>query len=105
MTWTMFCKRTEDPKLAYLESRLTEAGIAHRRNGASWHAPILEVHEADLAAADAILAERRGRYRLDDVRDDHPSFLGYTPHDFDPDAEAAEEQSLDYFNHFIAGDR
>jgi hypothetical protein len=53
--WTLFTKRTDDPKLAWLERRLDDAGIRHRRNGASFHAPILEVPRASLDAAWAIL--------------------------------------------------
>lgn len=82
MKYVMFTKRTEDPKLAYIEHRLTEAGIPHRRNGHSFHAPILEVSKDREDDAWAILRERRGRYKLDDIRDDHPSFRGYAPHDF-----------------------
>ena len=75
--WTMFTKRTNDPKLSYIEHRLDEMKIRHRRNGESWHAPILEVPEADLDAADKLLDERHGRYCLDDVRDDNPKFMRY----------------------------
>ena len=39
----MLTKRTEDPKLAALEKMLDEKGIPHRRNGHSFHAPIMEV--------------------------------------------------------------
>jgi hypothetical protein len=76
--WVLFTKRTDDPKLAYLESRLDDLGIAHRRNGESWHAPILEVPEADHERADAILREKIGRRRrtIDDMDDDDPVFRG-----------------------------
>lgn len=71
-TWAMFTKRTDDPKLAWLERALDGLGIPHRRNGESFHAPILEVPEFDLDKAYAILGVRVGRYTIDDIRDDHP---------------------------------
>ena len=64
--WTMLCKRTEDPKLAWLEAKLTLARIDHRRNGESWHAPILEVDERRIDDAWAILTP------VDDIPDDDP---------------------------------
>lgn len=82
--WVQLMKRTEDPKLAYLEYRLTKMGIPHRRAGRSFHAPILQVEAKFAEAAWALLGERRGRYSLDDVRDDHPSFNGYEPHNLVP---------------------
>jgi hypothetical protein len=39
--WVIICKRTEDPKLATIERIFAQAGIPSRRNGESWHAPIL----------------------------------------------------------------
>lgn len=53
--WVTFTRRTEDPKLGWLERQLDDAGIAHRRNGESFHAPILEVPEEQLDAAWQIL--------------------------------------------------
>jgi len=75
--WTQFTKRTDDPKLAWLERQLTSAGIPHQRNGSSWHAPILEVAANKLDAAWAILTPR-----LDNMRDDAKRFLGHQPHDW-----------------------
>jgi hypothetical protein len=69
MKWTRLCKRTEDPKLAYVEKALAEAGIPSRRNGYSFHAPILEVPEADYEAAWKILDP------IDDVPDDDVMFI------------------------------
>lgn len=68
--WVMFTKRTDDPKLAWLAGQLDEAGIPHRRNGWSFHAPILEVPEDRLEDAWAILTP------VDDVDDDDPMFQG-----------------------------
>lgn len=72
MTWVTYCKRTEDPKLAFIEKMLAERGIESRRNGHSWHAPILEVDESDLDAAWAMLNEDvfGDGQRLDDIEDD-----------------------------------
>lgn len=50
-SWLMFTKRTNDPKLTWLQLRLLEMGIETRRNGESFHAPILEVRRRDLARA------------------------------------------------------
>lgn len=64
--YVLFTKRTDDPKLAWLEKRLAEAGIKSRRNGESCHAPILEVKSKDLEAAWDILSP------IDDIEDDDP---------------------------------
>lgn len=66
--WEMFTKRTEDPKLAWLERVLTVAGIPHRRNGRSFHAPILEVPRERLDEAWKILSP------VDDIPDDDSFF-------------------------------
>ena len=69
ITWALFTKRTDDPKLSWLEARLDDAGIAHTRDGRSFHAPILKVDAAKLDAAWAILDP------VDDVEDDDQRFL------------------------------
>lgn len=66
--WTRFTKRTDDPKLSWLEKQLDAAGIQHRRNGYSFHAPILEVPASDLDRAWEILTP------VDDIEDDDPRF-------------------------------
>jgi hypothetical protein len=66
--WVLFTKRTDDPKLAWLERRLDEARIPHRRAGWSWHAPILEVPSDRLDDAWKILTP------VDDIEDDDPRF-------------------------------
>ena len=76
-----FCRRTEDPKLGYIERRLTEMGIAHRRNGHSFHAPILQVDERDLDDAWNMLDEPVDMgdgttMLLDEIPDDHAMFGG-----------------------------
>jgi hypothetical protein len=67
--WVLFTKRTEDPKLAWLERRLAEAGIPSRRDGYSFHAPILKVPEQCLDKAWAILEP------VDDIPDADPQWL------------------------------
>jgi hypothetical protein len=69
MGWVRFTKRTDDPKLAWLQDRLKESGIESRRNGYSFHAPILEVKEEDFDAAWNILRP------VDDIDDDDEIFL------------------------------
>jgi hypothetical protein len=66
--WVTFCKRTEDPKLAYIEYMLENEGITCRRNGSSFHAPILQVYDRDEEKAWDILAT------IDDIADDDPLF-------------------------------
>lgn len=66
--WARFTKRTDDPKLAWLERQLDKAEIPHRRNGRSFHAPILEVPEDRLDTAWALLTP------VDDVDDDDEMF-------------------------------
>ena len=68
MNWVMFTKRTDDPKLSWLERALERVGIPSRRNGSSFHAPILEVPEEKLDAAWEILTP------VDDVPDDDERF-------------------------------
>lgn len=74
IAWVQFTKRTNDPKLSWLEAQLDAAGIPHRRAGESWHAPITEVPEDQLEAAWAILAPFDDP---DKYPDDHPMFLDY----------------------------
>ena len=82
-TWVSFTRRTEDPKLAYIESRLFDMNIPCRRNGHSFHAPILEVPENALQLAYGLLAEKfpekfPGRRKtIDEMDDDDPAFQGY----------------------------
>ena len=66
--WATFTRRTEDPKLAWLERELDKREIPHKRDGRSFHAPILKVPKGNLDAAWEILAP------LDDVNDDDPQF-------------------------------
>ncbi len=73
-TWTMLTKRTDDPKLAYIEKMLDKRGIPHRRNGESFHAPILEVPADRLDEAWSMLSIKVNRYDLDTIRDDAPMF-------------------------------
>ena len=83
--WVMFTKRTEDPKLAWIEVALSEQGIASRRSGHSFHAPILQVKQKDLQRAwewlrspfDGEIDPKTGKMQtVDDVPDDDPTFLG-----------------------------
>jgi hypothetical protein len=79
LKWVTFTRRTEDPKLGYLERRLDAMGIQHRRNGHSFHAPIMEVPEPDFEKACTLLDEwhdtdRCTTERLDDIPDDDSMF-------------------------------
>jgi hypothetical protein len=74
-SWVMFTKRTDVPKLGWLEEQLDELNMPHRRNGRSWHAPIMEVPEEYLEAADSFLQSRMPDGRiLDEIEDDDPMF-------------------------------
>lgn len=75
--WVRFTKRTDDPKLAWVERRLAERGIPSRRVGHSFHAPILEVPQDREVAAWALLAEpfdEADGPTVDDMPDDDPVF-------------------------------
>jgi len=69
MKWEQITKCTEDPKLAWLESRLDEAGIANRREGETRNAPILEVDASKLDEARDIPSP------VDDIPDDDERFV------------------------------
>jgi hypothetical protein len=66
--WVMLCKRTEDPKLGWLENRFAADGIRTQRFGSSWHAPILWVHRDDHDRAWSILGP------IDNMPDNHKMF-------------------------------
>lgn len=66
--FVLFTKRTNNPKLAWLERKLEEAGIAFKRTGESYHAPILRVLLKDERRAWQILDP------VDDILDDDPRF-------------------------------
>ena len=87
-TWATFTRRTDGPKLAFLEHLLRQRGIASRRQGASFHAEILQVPLSRLADAWALLNTPVGELTdvtgatgyesfiitLDDVPNDHIMF-------------------------------
>lgn len=67
--WLTLCRRTDDPKLAWLEARFDDQKkpIPHRRNGsAMFHSEILQVPEDRFNEAQAILDP------IDDIPDDDP---------------------------------
>jgi hypothetical protein len=74
VNWKTFTRRTEDPKLRWLQHELARAGIPNRRNGESFHAPILEVPAEKEEAAWAILTPA-----LDAVPDDDERFRDPEP--------------------------
>lgn len=74
MEFKQFTKRTDDPKLAYIERWLDRLGIAHRRAGHSWHAPILQVDAARLDEAWALLSQEVDGRSFDDIPDDDDMF-------------------------------
>ena len=67
--WVLFTKRTNDPKLKWIEGELDKVGISHRRNGKSFHAPILEVPSSSLIRCWDILSGD-----IDHLPDDHEMF-------------------------------
>jgi hypothetical protein len=66
--WVQLTKRTNDPKLSWLERQLDKLGIPHRRQGESFHAPIMQVPQAHYTEALGLLVE------VDDLPDDHRRF-------------------------------
>lgn len=77
ITWATFTKRTNDPKLLWVEAELDKLGIPHRRHGESWHAPILEVPEDLLDEAWTVLVREHGTGEIDDLGDNHPMFAHF----------------------------
>jgi hypothetical protein len=78
--WEPLCRRTDDPKLAYIEEWLDLLGIPHRRNGRSYHAPILEVAEEDHDRAYQAILMCPTRYGIfDDIPDNHYRFVLNNP--------------------------
>lgn len=67
--WTTIFRRTNDPKLGWLERLFEKNGIPSRRNGESFHAPILEVPTEHEEAAWDLLS-----HELDELADDDPMF-------------------------------
>jgi hypothetical protein len=73
--WVMFTRRTDDPKLKWLEGELDKLNIPHRRKGSTGHAPILEVPDALLGKAWSVLERPYGQNDVvDNVPDDDPMF-------------------------------
>lgn len=74
--WVRFTRRTDDPKLAWLECQLAMRGIPSRRRGFSFHGPILEVPAHLEDAAWALLRGRIDGFdeSIDDMEDDHEVF-------------------------------
>lgn len=75
--WVAFTRRTNEPKLKFIEGWLDNLQIPHRRNGASYHAPILEVPstEYEVAYTEILMAESDSWQGIfDDVEDDDPLF-------------------------------
>lgn len=66
--WVRLTRRTDDPKLQWFQGRLDELGIPNRRNGHSFHAPILEVDSERYGDAYAVLEP------VDDIPDDDERF-------------------------------
>ena len=73
--WVTFTRRTNDPKLAWLQAQLAFVGIPSRRDGESFHAPILKVPTTQIADAWKVLTPHWDK--LDD--DDKAFHPPYTP--------------------------
>jgi hypothetical protein len=75
MKWETLCRRTNEPKLSYIEGLLTKKGIPHKRDGESFHAPILKVpFEMYQKAWDVLSMDIPGKGELDEIPDDDPMF-------------------------------
>lgn len=87
--WELFTKRTNEPKLSYLEERLHQAGIKYKREGRSFHAPCIYVDANQASQAWDILSEKwlkkstlagaglGGRTPLDEIPDDDARFEAF----------------------------
>jgi len=113
MEFKKFTKRTNYPKLGYLQMLLHHAGIEYRINGESWHAPILEVDASKIDAAWEILSTSARKLdlpckhgvRLDDVPDDHRSFDGFDNWAPDDESNQTEAEYLAELERGYAQDR
>ena len=81
-TWIDAYRRTEDPKLEAMQRMLARRGVASRRMGHTFHAPILAVPTLHEGIAEALLATRDTRYGtpdvpLDDIDDHDPVWLTF----------------------------
>lgn len=74
--WVSICRRTNDPKLRYFQALLDQENIPNRRNGNSFHAPILEVpSDKNEAAWDLLTSDVFGDGTVyDEIPDDDPVF-------------------------------
>lgn len=75
--WVAFTRRTDDPKLTWIENQLDTLSIPHRRRGESRHSPIMEVPAPCLVQANTLLSLPTGDgdfFTIDDLEDDHPFF-------------------------------
>ena len=68
MKFETLCRRTNEPKLSFIERELDRKNIDHRRKGETWHAPILQVDASKFDAAWDILTP------IDDDDDDDVKF-------------------------------
>ena len=98
MKYVQLTKRTNDPKLSALEILLDKAGINHKREGESFHAPILLVDALKEDEAWEILDP------IDDIPDDDVQWY-YMTSDYQGATDLDDEEGIDYFNRYIAGDR
>lgn len=64
--WVVFTRRTNEPKLRWIQRQLFGRGIVWRHNGDSAHAPIIEVLKSDLEKAWEFLDP------VDNIADDDP---------------------------------
>jgi hypothetical protein len=69
--WATFTRRTDDPKLTWIEKQLDAIHVPHRRNGESVHGPILQVPSVLFDKAWTVLTDE-----IDDLPDDDPMFSG-----------------------------
>lgn len=75
INWKAITRRTDDPKLAWIERRLDEHNIPHMRSQvASWHAPILLVPEDRATQAGDLI------WRIDHVDDQDPRWEQDAPY-------------------------
>jgi hypothetical protein len=90
LEWVILCKRTNEPKLSWIESQLDDLGIPNRRDGESFHAPILTVPKnfevrahLNVLGAPAPARYRRWYKTIDDMPDEHRHFAGGRENDND----------------------
>lgn len=90
--WVTITRRTNDPKLKWLEGQIRKLRIPTRRCGESFHAPIMQVPSTFVAEAEAIVFKH----------DDEPDTWAGGPKTSDNPPQEVDEDPPDFFGVGVA---